>query len=196
MNAFVAENPFSTRRTRPGAIAFRFHGNESAEAIIERLRERQWWGQIVGPHGSGKSTLLATLLPTLEAAGREVRIVTLHQGDRRVPFSKADWRRLSSSAQVVVDGYEQLSWFARLSLARRCRRYGCGLLVTAHRDLGVPTIFATRPELQLAKQVVLELAGATDAVADRDVESAWQTRDGNLREVLFDLYDLFEERRL
>ena len=196
MNAFVADNPFSTRHTRPGTIAFRFDGGESIEALVDRLREQGWWGQIVGPHGSGKSTLLAALLPTLEAAGRQVELVSLHQGDRRLPFDRASWRQRSSATQLVIDGYEQLGWFGRWSLARRCRRQGCGLLVTSHHDVGLPTLFATRTSLELAREIVRWLVGTDEALlADADIESAWHARHGNLRETLFDLYDLFEEHR-
>ena len=196
MNAYVADNPFSTRHTRPGAIAFRFDDGESIEALVDRLREQDWWGQIVGPHGSGKSTLLAALLPALEAAGRQVELVTLHQGERRLPFDRTSWSRFSSSTQLVVDGYEQLGWFARWSLARSCRRQGCGLLVTAHCDVGLPALFTTQPSLELAREIVRGLVGTDEALfTDADIESAWTARHGNLREMLFDLYDLFEARR-
>jgi hypothetical protein len=196
MNAFVADNPFSTRHTRPGAIAFRFDGGESVAALVDQLREWQWWGQIVGPHGSGKSTLLAALLPALKAAGRQVELVTLHQGDRRLPFDRASWRRRSSATQLVIDGYEQLTWFARRSLTRHCRRYSCGLLVTSHDDVGLQTLFTTRPSLELARKIVRGLVGTDDALfTDADIESAWHARNGNLREMLFDLYDAFEDRR-
>ncbi len=66
----AADNPFSTCRTRPGAIPYVFPPGQSAAALIERMRESGWRGQIVGPHGSGKSALLATLAPAIEASGR------------------------------------------------------------------------------------------------------------------------------
>lgn len=196
MHTLIADNPFSTCRTRPGAIAFCFDGDGSVDALVDRLRRQEWWGQIVGPHGSGKSTLLAVLLPALEASGRQIECVTLHQGDRRLPMGRSALRSYSSSTQVVLDGYEQLGWFARWSLSRRCRRQGCGLLVTAHRDIGLPTLFATRPTLELTTKIVRHLLGPDDvAITDSHIGSAWIARQGNLRETLFDLYDLFEEHR-
>jgi hypothetical protein len=33
------------------------------------------------------------------------------------------------------------------------------------------------------------------AIRDGDIEAAWRRRRGNVREILFDLYDLFELRR-
>src|SRR5262245_49587973 len=75
----VSSNPFSTRFIRPGAIPFIFSAGESAESLVDHLRVNNWRGQIIGPHGSGKSTLLAALLPALQAAGRTVACVSLHQ---------------------------------------------------------------------------------------------------------------------
>ncbi|HVX09644.1 MAG TPA: hypothetical protein VHC22_00445 [Pirellulales bacterium] len=191
-----AGNPFSTRRTRPGAMRFRFDHGEDETTVVERLRALDWWAQIVGPHGSGKSTLVAALRPALAAAGRDVRLVGLHQGDRRLPISVEEWRRFTPATQLIVDGYEQLGPFARWRVARRCRRQGCGLLVTTHTDLGFTTLFTTDPCLDLAVALVRQLLPpGDDTIGDTDIEAAWRANGGNLREMLFALYDLFEQRR-
>lgn len=191
-----ARNPFSTRHTRPGAIRFQFDEGESETALVARLREFNWWGQIVGPHGSGKTTLLATLRPALEAAGRHVRFVTLRQEDHALPITRGDWRIFSSGTQLVVDGYEQLGRFARRLVEWRCRRSGCGLLVTIHHDAGLPALFTTTPRLEVAMTIVRQLLPpGEDPIDPSDIASAWQRHHGNLREVLFALYDLIEQRR-
>jgi energy-coupling factor transporter ATP-binding protein EcfA2 len=195
-SALPASNPFATRFTRPGAIPFRFPAGEDDGTFVERLRLNNWRGQIVGPHGSGKSTLLAALVPALEAAGRRVLLVALHEGDRRLRFSRADWQELSASSLLIIDGYEQLGRLARWSVDLRCRRRGCGLLVTTHRDLGLPVLFTTNPHLGLAIELARELLPPGEsAIRDSDIEAAWHRRHGNVREMLFDLYDLFELRR-
>ena len=61
----TSDNPFSTRRISPGAIPYVLPPGENAYALVDRLRQAGWWGEIVGPHGSGKSTLLATLADAL-----------------------------------------------------------------------------------------------------------------------------------
>src|SRR5262245_38338003 len=78
-------NPFATCWTRPGAMPFRFPQNESARTLVANLAAHSWRGAVIGPHGSGKTTLLETLLPALIAAGRTVHMISLHNGQRRLP---------------------------------------------------------------------------------------------------------------
>jgi hypothetical protein len=125
-----------------------------------------------------------------------VRLVGLHQGDRRLPISADEWRQFTPATQLIVDGYEQLGAFARWQVARRCRRQGCGLLVTTHADVGLATLFTTNPCLELAVALVRQLLPhGDDTIAEADIEAAWCANGGNLREMLFALYDLFEQRR-
>ncbi len=189
-------NPFSTRYVRPGAIAFRFGEGESVQSLVARLQASGWRGQIIGPHGSGKSTLLAALRRELEAAGRSVVAFALHDGQRRLPADKRQLDSLGATELLVIDGYEQLGRLARLSLKRLCRKRQCGLLVTAHADVGLPTLYSTRVDPELAQQVVSGLVPPEDrTIAASDVEQALAAHPGNLREALFQLYDLYEQRR-
>ena len=181
-------NPFSTRFTRPGAIEFLFAQDETAASLVAKLRAAGWWGQVIGPHGSGKSTLLAALVPALGTEGR--RVIRL-QGERYAVVPP----ELDELTVLVIDGYEQLSWWSRWRLKSACRRSGAGLLVTAHADVGLPTIFETRPSLELARQLVSRLLPPGDTtITDADIAAAWSRHPGNLREVLFSLFDLYQTR--
>ena len=139
----VSENPFCTRRVRPGAIPFLFPPDQTAEALIERLQTAGWRGEIVGPHGSGKSTLLASLISVLERVGRRTVLVELHDGQRRLPPELWSDARLETPAVLVIDGYEQLSRFSRFRLRWFCHRRGVGLLITTHQPMGLPTLCQT-----------------------------------------------------
>ena len=186
-------NPFATRFIRPGAIPFIFAEGESAASLVERLREQAWWGQILGPHGSGKSTLLATLIPALAAAGRHVALHTLHQGEHRL--SAFDCQRLAPSTQLIVDGFEQLTWWQKRRVKASCRRAGCGLLITAHVDLGLPTVYQTQPSESLAATVVARLLPESGhKIAASDVAAAYAAAAGNVRETLFQLFDVYQQR--
>ncbi|HJT77193.1 MAG TPA: hypothetical protein VJ739_08325 [Gemmataceae bacterium] len=192
-------NPFATRWVRPGAIPYFFPEGVSAAGLVERLRQAGWRGQVVGRHGTGKSTLLAALLPELRRAGREPLSVALHDGTRRLPAEA--WAGLAAAERqgrplvMVIDGYEQLGRWERFCLRLRCRRHGHGLLVTAHGGVGLPPLYRTEVTPQTAGRVLDHLlrewgSGITHA----DLAGRLAVRRGNLREALFDLYDVAERR--
>jgi hypothetical protein len=186
-------NPFATRFIRPGAVSYCFVDGQSVESLAQRLRDQQWNGQILGPHGSGKSTLLAALAPALEAAGRKVVQKRVQGTGFRVQELEVDLHR--PGTQVVIDGFGELSWLARKALKDACRSAGAGLLVTAHRDVGLPTLYSTQPSLELARAVVARLAPEGDAaVTDDDVAAAFSESKGNVREMLFALFDVYRAR--
>jgi hypothetical protein len=192
-------NPFSTRFVRPGAIGYIFPAGVTAASLVERLRQRGWRGAIVGPHGCGKSTLLAALKPAIEQAGRVVQVVALHDGQRRMPADFAWPDRSQLLGIVVVDGYEQLGWWARWRLRRACRRSGWGLLVTVHASRahrGLPEIYRVQPSREVFREVVQQLlASQTASISQDDIDTAYAAHPDNPREALFALYDLIEERR-
>jgi len=245
----VTSNPFSTRFIRPGAVEFLFPAGQTAETLVETLRQHAWQGQIIGPHGSGKSTLLAALVPALEAAGRKcvaARVQAFERmrdgetegrregatggdGDSGVPgtqysapgtspattsdspiaanalpLSTHGTRQLllppveslDENTQLIIDGFEQLSWWSRRSVKQVCRSRGAGLLVTAHQDLGLPTLLRTEPSLELAQAVVARLLPPGDeTLRPEDISRAFEATGGNLRETLFGLYDVYQQRR-
>lgn len=188
-------NPFCTRCVRPGARPFLFLPGQTAAELANRFRLARRRGAVVGPHGSGKSTLLATLLPELQRQGQQIAAIALHDGQRRLP------RRFPPpSAQadtvVVIDGYEQLGFFARCRLCWLCRRRQLGLLVTAHAAARLPVLFRTEVALPLAQRLAQDLQdGFPRLVHDADVARVFPRCEGNLRELLFELFDLYEARR-
>jgi hypothetical protein len=189
-----SSNPFATRFTRPGAIQFLFAAGESAQAVVDRLREHAWQGEIVGPHGAGKSTLLATLSEPLSAAGRTIVLATLHQGESSLPAVLEDWRCWSASTQVIVDGYEQLSWWSRRRLAQRIRDRQAGVLVTSHAPTGLPTVMTVAPRIEAVQQIVRQLVPDGNRITRDDIERLFSACDGNIREMLFQLYDVYQDR--
>ncbi len=190
----ASHNPFATRFTRPGAIDFLFPPGESLASLVTMLRENHWQGEIIGPHGAGKSTLLAALAPQLIAAGRAVMFATLHAGERTLPQSLDPWRTWNETTQVIVDGYEQLTWWARRRLAWRVKKRGAGLLVTSHTSTGLPLLLSVSPRLEAAEEVVRRLAPESQLITRDDIRQAFHDCQGNIREMLFKLYDVHELR--
>jgi hypothetical protein len=191
-----AQNPFSTRRVRPGAIRFHFPAGKSAGGLVERLRKNHWQGQIVGPHGSGKSALVSSLIAAIGQTGRGTFLIELHDGQRRLPASLRRAFAIEPGTVVICDGYEQLGLWGRFTLRRLCHRRRLGLVVTSHRSVGMPDVFRTTTSLALAQRIVHDLLESEPpAVTTDDVAQRFVFHQGNMREILFDLYDLYEERR-
>jgi hypothetical protein len=191
------DNPFSTRYVRPGAIPFQFPAGESAASIVARLRDAGWRGEIIGPHGAGKSSLLQALMPPIRDAGRQPRLIQLHAADRRIPIAWRDLNAFPPETLLLVDGYEQLSGWARFRLRRLCDRKRFGLVVTAHEPTGLATLYRFQPDRAALVAVVQWLLRheTTSRIASADVDQAFDACSGNIRETLFRLYDIYEERR-
>jgi hypothetical protein len=188
-------NPFSARRLYPGANPYVFPPGHDVATLLARLRANGWWGQILGAHGSGKSSLLATLIPAIGQAGRQVRLVELHDGQRKLPPEIHRSDAIGPESVLVVDGYEQLSRWSRLRTRRYCRRLPCGLIVTAHAPVGLPDLFRTSPTLQVVQEVVGRLLqGRPIPWSVQELSDRFERHQGNVRELLFELYDLYEER--
>jgi hypothetical protein len=98
---------------------------------------------------------------------------------------------------IVIDGYEQLSLWRRLRLNRRCRRQRRGLLVTAHRPLlGLPLLYRTSTTPETAWRVVHYLLREEPSLlAPAEVAARLARHGGDVRELLFELYDWYEARR-
>ena len=187
----LPSNPFATRFVRPGEIDFLFSDEDSLPRVAQQLQQNHWRGQIIGPHGSGKSTLLASLLPVLPPEVH-VRLHTLRDGQRRLAFDTSSAGE-GCTVLLVIDGFEQLSRWQRWRIHRHCRRRNWGLLITAHADLGLPTLFTTQTSEALARQLAeRRLGGELSAAALAEVQACYRLKSGNCREMLFDLYDRYE----
>ena len=186
----AGDNPFNVQKLR--GIRYRFSG-QTWDGLLESLATLHWRAAIVGPHGHGKTTLLEDLMPRLEARGFRIRSVMLHTGDRRLGREQRDllFRNLGPRDILCVDGAEQLGRWSWLALRLRSRAAG-GLLITSHRAGLLPTLVdcETTPEL-LAGIVRDLLGGAGEGV---DPVEMWVRHGGNVREALWELYDVWGRR--
>jgi len=189
-------NPFCAARLRPGTIDYVFERGKSLEQLVDALEANAWRGQIIGSHGTGKSTLLAALAPVMEGRGRLVRSITLVAGERHLPREFLRSLRLSAGLGVAaVDGVEQLHAWNRLLLKQFCQTQDIGLVVTSHRSADLPNLYETALDEVRAWSVVQRLQkGFPPRIQSCDLVQRLGQRQGNLREALFDLYDLYEDR--
>lgn len=197
-------NPFTGARVRPGEIDFLFPPGWSVGTLVERLEHSRWRGQIIGPHGSGKSTLIAALLPHLQDQAA-ITFGAFQGGRERWSHWKSTGlcsaarhsRRAGAPRRIVViDGFEQLSPIARAIWKLRCRVVRQGLIVTAHRSVGLPDLWRTSVSADLAHEIVGRIAGAcAEAISPGEIDAALHAAGGNMRDALFALYDAYERRR-
>ena len=175
----AVHNPFCAARLAPGVLGWL---GDDLGALARRALEPGARHQIIGPHGSGKSTLLIELERHATRAGWSVKRV---RGSRGLgPDAKADlW---------LVDEFQELSVWDRW----RLRRWPSTLVVTAHRDVGLPTLCERAVTLELAVAVVQRLGDGHGFSRPSPAELGvlLGRHSGNLREVLFELYDQVERQ--
>jgi hypothetical protein len=97
---------------------------------------------------------------------------------------------------LIIDGFEQLGWLTRWKVKRHCKKHHQGLLVTAHRDLDLPTLYKANVSPELAMQIVEHLLPDHDMryaiLKDYNIAMQLKRHRGSLRAVLFELYDRWE----
>jgi hypothetical protein len=145
------------------------------------------------------------MIPAIEARGRIVKCVTLSAGQRTLPrdyiTSLRETAEQGGAAQIAatiaaIDGIEQLSAWSRMRLNRICKAQHAGLLVASHRAARLPVIYQTAIDVPRAWRVVERFQdGFLPLVRLSDLVERLAQRHNNLREALFDLYDIYEERR-
>lgn len=179
-------NPFVAARFAPGQLPW--FGDElewlCSRALVPGARH-----QIVGPHGSGKSSLLALLEARALSASFRVTRVRGSEGFAPERFATRGPREL-----WLVDEYEELSAWARLRLAAARARTRPALVVTAHHDIGYASLRLGAVTPETAELVVRQLVSGRDWPAPERprLAAALARHRGNLREVLFELYDEVE----
>ena len=187
------ENPF--RSDRVLQFHYRLQG-ESWESLLARLERLNYRAAIVGPEGTGKTTLLGDLAARLAAKGFTLKPLTLTR-ERRVfrperlrPFFSG----LAPPDVVLLDGAEQMGQLAWYRFNRACRR-AAGLVITTHHPGRLPTLIECSTDPDLLQWIVGELLGEQAAAWRDTAERLYLAHDGNLRDVLRAMYDLFAERQ-
>jgi hypothetical protein len=182
------DNPFRTDRVL--GVRYRLRG-ESWEELLARLKSLGYRAAIIGPKGSGKTTLLEDLGPHLAALGFGVIRLRLDRETRSFPAQRLKrlFDELSERDVILFDGAEQLSRLDWLGFKLRSKKAG-GLVITSHRGGRLPTLkrCATTPEL--LREIIAELLGP-EAASQINASELHAKHDGNLRDALREMYDLY-----
>ena len=187
------ENPFRSDQVLQFRYCLR---GESWEDLLARLERLHYRAAVVGPEGTGKTTLLRDLAVRLARKRFTPKLITLTRERRIFPprFLESFLASLAPSDIVLLDGAEQMRRLAWYRFNRACRR-AAGLIITTHHSGRLPTLIECLTDPDLLQWIVGELLGE-QATAWRDtVERLYQAYDGNLRDALRAMYDLFAEGR-
>ena len=180
----AAENPF-----RSSAIAEVRYRIEEAELVGLAARAasapfRQCC--LLGPEGSGKTTLLEDLEPYLQAVGFEPHWLSLQEdaGRKERRRALARMKHYLETDICLLDGGEVLSWWQWRSVLGLSRRQGFRLIVTLHRERGLPVLRKHETSWELARELVARLAGDRHSPAlEETARRACEETGGNVREV-------------
>lgn len=189
----MPRNPFSTRYIRPGAMPFVFPSGQSQSAILKQFETPWFQGAILGPHGSGKSTLLESLSEDWRLQGLNEQRVRLTAARRRESIPMAS---LNENFVLVIDGFEQLSYWRQRWVRWRCWQKKAKLLVTCHAECGLPIVLRTEPTWELAFDLVRVLLACDVRPYESDLRAIWEESPGDIRAYFFRLYHWCESQRI
>lgn len=209
----MKHNPFRARQISPGRLPYFFPPGHDIGQLLQRFIDNGLRGQIVGGHGTGKSTLLQNLTAELGRCNYQVfpvcvtaetrrRFRRLRKSISRLHLEMADPN--SHLRVITIDGCETATRWERFRFFPRARRAGWGVLVTTHQDLGLPTLWSTKVTSENARQVIGALASLEclpsepelprepeRVVPDELLDALLARHQGDMREVLFSLYDWY-----
>ena len=193
----VVPNPFSTRFVRPDQVEFIFETGGSIENLVKRLETSAWRGQILGPHGTGKTTLIWSLVRILQP-NLAIKLIQLQSHHKKLDEAKTLFQteRYSETENdlLIVDGFESLGWLERRSLLGRHHSKG-RLLVSTHQDCGLPVLFQSPTKPEIFNQLVSKLTKHVGSELVGESSRLFEKHQGNCRDAIFELYDLFEQGR-
>jgi hypothetical protein len=190
----VLANPFATRYTKPGVIPPLDANGRPLDVRLLGDRVHRGCSVIEGAHGRGKTTLVRSLLAAVAATGRTTAFV-------QVRSRTSAWRAISAVAAahpghvIAVDGWEQLPWGGGLVITALAHWRRAAVIATAHGPVGLPVLARCESSPALVAAVVARLPDHGGRISPADIEETFRRRQGNVRDVLSDLYDRFEERR-
>jgi hypothetical protein len=199
------DNPFSTDRVLK--VRYKLRGL-TWDHLLDRLARLGYRAALVGPEGSGKTTLLEDLAPRLAERGlnpvplrieatpcsrrrEEAHAVgagpPLHGGGNELTQRLA---QLTARDVILCDGAEQLSAFAWWRFSKLSRQVG-GLVITAHGEGLLPTLHRCVTTPELLRELIEDLLGERGSGLPVAVSELFARHQGNLRDALRELYDLF-----
>ncbi len=122
-------------------------------SLVDRLQQLNQRAMLVGPHGSGKSTLLRCIATQLSGRYNICNVLLRTDHPNLNSSQRQNLRQLSNKDFLLVDGFEQLSSWAKFRLMKWSTRAG-GVLLTSHVDGPLPSLHSHRNSLSTTTAMV------------------------------------------
>jgi hypothetical protein len=94
---------------------------------------------------------------------------------------------------IFFDGAETMRYLTWERFKQRTKSAG-GLLITAHREGMLPTLVKCSTNIGLLNEIVNEILGDNSHALHETTQVLFDNHDGNLRDVLRELYDIYAAR--
>lgn len=179
-------NPFSAQRI--DSLSYRFITGGWDDLLL-KLKRLNYRAAIIGPYGAGKTTLLEQLGKRLQRQGYGTLNIFVNQESPQLTF--AQWNAVLKSKRensiIFFDGADLLpflQWILVKLLSRRAR----GLVIAAHRPLGLPVLIECQTTPAVLADLLNELIGPLEETMRQAKDKLFRQHNGNIREVLRDLY--------
>lgn len=191
MGVKARENPFSTRNIE--AIRFRRYGN-GIDQLLEIAGQVKYRGAIVGPHGAGKTTLMEEMAKRLAEKGFAIKKLFVNDTNK---LSRQDRKLFTGNVKeseiVLLDGADEFGPVAWRQFKRTVIGTGAGLIITTHKRGMLETIIECSTDAELLAEIVEELLGGRVFVERDVIDAVFESHGGNIRNCLWQLYDMWAE---
>lgn len=191
MGVKAKHNPFSSKRLeqlryRPTQITI--------DEMLTKLPRIAYRGEIVGPHGSGKTTLMLQLSRRLSANGHKIKHVFVNDTNPLTADARKDLSAsLKPSEIVLLDGADHIGILAWKTLKRHIFNANAGLIITTHKPGMLDSLVECSTTPKLLTDIANELVPIQTSMHDDLINSIYARHNGNIRDCLWQLYDIWAE---
>ena len=185
------DNPFSAERIE--RIPFR-PLRRSFDQLMVELERMKYCAAIIGTDGSGKTTLLGQIQEHLSRKGFVVKSIFTSLAE---PFRRQGRRvflaELKPGEIVLLDGADHLSVLAWQRFKRSVLHLAGRLVITSHKAALMPALLECWTTEKLLAELVEELLEGTDGIGQIDLSGIYNEHNGNIRDCLRHLYDIWAD---